>query len=62
MSIRRTLFWTYYVSFLLLSVFTLLAPRPLLERLYVGVWSWLLLVPAVWWVWAFIRALYRGGE
>lgn len=62
MTIRRALFWCSYVLFFVLSIFAILAPRPLLERLYVFAWSWVLLVPVVWWLVAFIRALYRGGE
>lgn len=61
-SVRRVLFWSYYVFFMGLSVFVILAPRHLLERWYASVWSWSLLVPPVWWLADYIRALYRGGE
>lgn len=62
MTLRDWLSRGYFVFFFALSVFTILAPRPLLERLYAPVWSWVLLVPVVWWLAMFIRTLYRGGE
>lgn len=61
-SVRRLLFWSYYVFFLALSVFVILAPRSLLERWYASIWSWLLLIPPVWWLVGFIRSLRRGEE
>ena len=60
--IRRAAAVAAYVFFFFISCFTIIAPRHILERLYVHVWSWVLLLPVVWWLYGFIRSLYRGGE
>lgn len=62
MKLTHILFAVLYVSSLLLSVFTLLAPRPLLEQSYVHLWGWLVMLVPAWWFAKFVRTLYRGGE
>lgn len=62
MKLTQILFRSVYVLALLLSVFTVLAPRELLVRTYVELWGWLVLAVPVWWVGLFIRSLHRGGE
>lgn len=62
MKLTQILFRSLYVLALLLSLFTVLAPREYLARTYVHVWGWLVLMVPVWWLAQFVRALYRGGE
>lgn len=62
MNLRRLLFYCGYAVCLGCSLFAMLAPLPLLERLYPFVLSSLFVLPAVGWLVTFVRCLYRGGE
>lgn len=62
MKLTQILFSVLYVLAVALSIFTVCAPRELLARTYVHVWGWLVMLVPAWWLCAFIRTLYRGGE
>lgn len=62
MKLTQILFRVLYVLGILLSVFTVTAPREIVLASGAYLWGWLVMLVPVRWLVLFVRSLYRGGE